>query len=329
MSSTDVTINQINVASTVIVVTVSIVNLILGAVGLIFNVLIFIQPSLRREPFSLYFLSSTYFNLFVVFVIIPVRIVSDGFNMELANYNLGICKIEFFSFYAIRTISCWLITLACIDRYLHSSRNARIRQLSSLKMTRMAIRMTSVVIIISYSHMIIYYEITYMSDQFGNITPACYGQKGIYRTFVAFWYMTLYSLCPSFLMLLFGVLTMNNLRQRRRVLPTGPRANRMPRRTDIQLWRMLVAQVMVTIISTLPLSIYRLYASFTVNLPKDTLRRAQENLAFEVAATLSYFAHTSSFYLYTLRGTIFRKELVRIIKRYWHPNENMVRTIQT
>lgn len=192
--------------------------------------------------------------------------------------------------------------------------------MSSLKTTKITIGVTIVVIIILYSHMTVYYEITNVSNQLGNIAPVCYGRKGIYRTFLVLWYMTLYSLCPSFVMLLFGLLTLNNVRQHRRVCPIAVATNRLVRRTNTQLLRMLAAQVLVIIVCTLPFSIYRLYASLTVNVSKDTLRVAQENLAFEVASTTTYFAHSSSFYLYTLTGKVFREELVTILRRYWPQN---------
>lgn len=79
--------------------------------------------------------------------------------------------------------------------------------------------------------MIVYYSITYGTNEFGNIVPTCDARKDIYRTFNAFWYMTMYSLCPSFLMLLFGCLTLNNIRQRRQVLPMINENNRITRRT--------------------------------------------------------------------------------------------------
>jgi len=123
-------------------------------------------------------------------------------------------------------------------------------------------------------------------------------------------------------MLLFGLLTLNNLRQRRQIVPRASQGNQVVRRTDTQLLRMLTAQVLVIIICTLPFSIYRLYSTFTANLVKDTLRIAQENLAFQIVGAMTYFAHSSSFYLYTLTGTIFRKELIKITRRYWHPNRN-------
>ena len=64
-------------------------------------------------------------------------------------------------------------------------------------------------LIILYSHIIIYYEIGNVSDSYGNIVPECHGQKGIYRSFIAVCNITLYSLCPSFLMILFGSLLLH------------------------------------------------------------------------------------------------------------------------
>ena len=327
MSSIDVTISAINVAASTIIFVLSCVNFVLGAIGLILNVLVFTRPTLRREPSSLYFLSSTCFNLFVVFVIMPLRLVSNVYSIDLANYNLGICKIESFAFYSVRTISCWLIVLACVDRYLHSSSSIRIRRISSLKTARLSIGIISVIITILFSHMIVYYEINNASNQFGNIVPACNAQKGIYRNFIAVWFMILYSLCPFILMLLFGCLTMNNLRQRRQALPRARQTNQISRRTDTQLLRMLAAQVLVVAISLVPFCIYGLYTSFTANLDKDTLRLAQENLAFQIVSVMTYFSHSSSFYLYTLSGTIFRKELFKIIDLCRHPNRNRVHII--
>src|ERR1700722_9302234 len=108
---------------------------------------------------------------------------------------------------------------------------ARMRRMSSLKTARKATGITSITISILHSHMLGYYEISNMSDRFGNIVPACNGQTGIYRTFLGFWHMVLYSLCPSFLMLLFGFLTLKNLRQHRSVLPITGETNQIARRT--------------------------------------------------------------------------------------------------
>jgi hypothetical protein len=311
MSSIDVTINQLNEAGSTIFLVLSIINFVLGGVGQIFNILVFTGSALRREPCSLYFLWSTFYDLFIVFLIMPVRILSNSYSINPANYNLGLCKIESFSFYVTRVISIWLIVLACIDRYLHSSSNGRIRRMSSLKSAKISIGIISIVVLILYCHMLVYYEITNVSNQFGSTTPQCNSQKGIYRTFLGFWHMVLSSLFPSLLMLLFGFLTLKNVRQHRQIVQRVDQ-NIASRRTDSQLLRMLTAQVLVIIIATLPFSINQLYSSFTSSFTKSTLKIAQDNLAGQTTAIVTYFAYSSSFYLYTLSGTIFRKEVGKI-----------------
>jgi hypothetical protein len=265
--------------------------------------------------------------LFVILIIIPVRIVSDGYNIDLANYNIVICKIEMYTFNSIRTISCWLIVLACIDRYFNSSPNAHIRQFSCLKTAKLGIIIISITMLILYSHMIIYYDIYDTFDQFGNIVPKCYDKKGIYHTFRSFWYMTLYSICPSLLMFIFGILTLYNLRQQRRVSHRVVKINLNIRRSDTQLLRMLIGQVVVIMISTFPFTIYQLYVSFTLNSSKNTFELALENLFSDIARVMTYFAHSTSFYLYTLTGTIFRKELFKIVEKYIRRNGNRIHNI--
>ncbi|CAF1518989.1 unnamed protein product [Adineta steineri] len=328
MSSTNTTINQLNTAAATIVLVLAFINFTLGAFGLIFNVLIFTRRSLRREPCSLYFFWSSCFDLFVVYVMMPLRTLASSFNLDIANYNLWICKIEYFANYTTRAITCWLIVFACLDRFFHSSTNANIRRMSSLKTTKRAILIIIVTIMLLYSHMLVYFEITNVPDRFGNIVPICNAQKGIYRTFLSFWYMALYSLCPSLLMLLFGILTLNNLRQHRQIVPTTSGTNQIVRRTDNQLLRMLIAQVLMIIIATLPYSIYQLYTAFTSNVVKDILRIAQENLAARITGPLINFAHTTSFYLYTLTGTVFRKELRKIMQQCRYPNRRLMSSTQ-
>ncbi|CAF0850270.1 unnamed protein product [Adineta steineri] len=327
MSFVNVTIDELNDASSKTILILSLFSIIPGGIGLIFNILVFSRPSMCREPCAAYFFWSTCFSLIYVLILQPVRVLAVSFNIDQANYNLGICKIEFFVFYITRSASSWFIVIACIDRFLHSSANAHFRQMSSLKIAKIVILITSIVIILLHSHMLVYYEISYSSDQFGNIIPACFGRKGIYRTFIGFWNLALYSFCPSILMLFFGLLTLKNLHQHRLVIPVNFETNRQVRRTDTQLLRMLIAQVLVIFICTLPISIIQLYSSFTLNVVKNTLRLAQENLAARIASELTYFAHSSTFYLYTLTGTIFRKELSKIIRQYCRFNHNRLNGI--
>jgi len=321
-------INELNQAASTFFLVVSIVNFILGSIGLLVNVIVFTRPILRREPCSLYFLISSCYNLFVVFIVMPTRVLSNSYSISLSNLNDGICKFEYFIFYATRATSIWLILLACIDRFLHSSSKESIRRISTLKTAKISILITSLIVPILYSHMLFYYEIANVTNQYGKVNPQCNGQKGFYRTFFGFCHMVVYSICPTLFMLLFGFLTLRNVRQHRQIVRRF-QENSNNRRTDSQLLRMLATQVIVIIIATLPFSLYQLYTSFTTTISKSTYQVAQDNLAARITGIMTYFAHSTSFYLYTLTGSIFRNEVYKIIHRRSRLNRNHINPMDT
>ncbi|CAF1463591.1 unnamed protein product [Adineta ricciae] len=314
MSSVDPAIEKLNEATSLVVLILSTISIITGGIGLVFNILVFTRAPMRREPCAVYFLWSTLFSLIYILILQPVRLLAVSFAIDQANYNLGICKIEFYIFYISRSSSSWLIILACIDRYLHSSTNVHRRRLSSTKVAKLSISVTIIIMFLVHVHMLVYYEISFSSDQYGNITPACFGRKGTYRTFIGFWNLIFYSFCPSILMLFFGLLTLHNLRQHRLIIPNRNEPTVRTRRTDQQLLRMLIAQVLIIFIFTLPISILQLYQSLTSSTVKSTYRIAQENFAGRLTSVLTYYAHSSTFYLYTLAGRNFRKEFFKIIR---------------
>ncbi|CAF4438028.1 unnamed protein product, partial [Adineta steineri] len=84
MSSINTTIDQINAASAGMVVFLSVINFVPGLIGVVFNLIVFTRPTLRQEPCSLYFFASTCLDLYVILVVIPVRIVSNGYNLDWA-----------------------------------------------------------------------------------------------------------------------------------------------------------------------------------------------------------------------------------------------------
>ncbi|CAF4129600.1 unnamed protein product, partial [Adineta steineri] len=196
------------------------ISLLPGLIGLVLNLLVFTRPCLRRQPCSIYFFASTFPNLYIVLVMIPVRIASGSYNVDPANLNNIVCKIEIFMLYVMRSLFSWLIVLACIDRYVISSTGETWRRrLSSPKTAIRATIITTVVIFLIYSHMPVYFNIA-AANQFGQAIPQCVAQAGTYRTFVNLWLAVIYSVIPVFCMLVFGILTLMSIRQqRRRVAP--------------------------------------------------------------------------------------------------------------
>jgi hypothetical protein len=141
-------------------------------------------------------------------------------------------------------------------------------------------------------------------------------------------------LCPLFLMFLFGLLTIVNVRQfpRPRHQPNiialvgigsenlVANTNRQPRqqkKIDRQLLLMLFFQVTLLTIFSVPLLIQRLYATFTLNNSKTILQKTIENFFYSLTILLTYIAFGLPFYIYTLiGGSIFQKGLSEVLQNF-------------
>lgn len=111
MSSVD----ELNNASAQITLSISVICMMLGTIGLLLNLAILTRHSLRLNSCSMYFLSATCSNHFVVFVIYPFRILIGTFNIDPTVYNEPLCKIQIYIFSVVRALAIWFIALACID----------------------------------------------------------------------------------------------------------------------------------------------------------------------------------------------------------------------
>jgi hypothetical protein len=119
-------------------------------------------------------------------------------------------------------------------------------------------------------------------------------------------------------MLIVGLLTLINIRQHRhRVAPQIlPMMNQVStRRIDGQLLRMIAVQVFMIVASTAQGQLFILYQILTSGEARSALRQAQERVMAQSFGGISYISHARSFYLYTLTGTTFRKELIQILSK--------------
>ncbi|CAF0749562.1 unnamed protein product [Rotaria sp. Silwood1] len=281
---------------------------LLGTTGLTLNTLIFTRPIFRQNSCVLYFLASTVANYFVVFFILPSRILSDGFDIDPGQYNLFYCKIRFYTYFTAKSLSSWFIVLACLDRKMSSSQNPHRRAFARLNVARWMIFFTTLIGLIFYSHVLIFYEI----DQ----KHQCDARSGFYRVFNDSVYLIGYSLTPPLLMLLFGIWTIVNTRRLRRIVPRFSR--RMPNinNQDHTLMLMLLLQVTLVTITSVPHAVQKLYSTLTLNVLKDDLTKAADNVFITVVRTISFFNHSCTFYLLTLSGKMFRQELYKIMKKF-------------
>jgi hypothetical protein len=291
--------------------------MIFGTIGLILNIIIFTRRSLFNNSCVQYLLANTLSNVIVLYWVVVTRIFSDGYANDLSIRSNTFCKIRYFLTYYSRTLSTWFIVLACMDRWL-SSNQARNR-FNTVSFARKIILITFIVCFLSYLHICFLFII---QTSAGSSSLTCYATPGVYQVFSDLQYLIFYALGPPILMLIFGLLTLKNLRRNRRfVLPISNVQNQLKinsiKRRDNQLLAMLLLQVMIIVIFTLPFAIQKLLNTLMPTTNQTSLEKAQSNLLTATLRLISYGSHAFGFFFYTLAARIFRMELLQIINRIY------------
>ncbi|CAF0930687.1 unnamed protein product [Rotaria sordida] len=299
----------------------SIFLFIFGVIGNILNILVLSQRSLRSNPCAWLFLISSLANFIVLLSGLTTRIISYWTD-DLTDRIGWLCKLRAFILYTSRTISSWLIMLASNDRWLLSCLSARRRLLSSLKRAR---RGTIIIILFS---LILYSPLFYCYEANLINTPLkCYSRTILCRIFAELIYTCITIIFPLILMLLFGFMTISNVRKLKYRLqsPLLPRLSNAInfndqrqrfRRIDRHLLIMLLIQISFLALFTLPQAIQQIYSTITRNKNKTSIQNTIETSIYSFEILLTYLASGMSFYIYTLSGgCIFRQAFFTVIRR--------------
>jgi hypothetical protein len=268
---------------------------LIGFIGNIINISIFTRPKLIKNPCSTYFLYLSVVDLNVLFFGSIIRLLSDGFGIDLISYNLGFCRFRYFILHCSMALSSWFTILAGIDRYCISSRNVHRRQLSNLKYSRYLAALTAFIGLVAYSHVLGLFTIEQLKTG-----PYCYAQAGAYQIFYDFFYFATYSFTPPIIMIIVGLATLHNIHQTcvqvEPAITNQVNVYRLKKR-DRQLIKMLLIQFICTIALTSPNAIQKLYSTFTQNVIKDAYRVAIENFLAEIARMFTFVNASTSFFV--------------------------------
>lgn len=276
-----------------------------GIIGNILNILILSQRTLRTNTCVMILLASSITGTITILSGLTPR-VSSKRNADISEYIQSICKIHGFLLYVFRFITFWLFTLATIDRWLVSSRKVYFRHLSSPKNVRRSIILLTFLSLILHSQIFHCYE----SNLLG--TPLkCFNKDGLCRLMNDLMFAILTILCPVILIVIFGLMTISNIRQSRgRIVAVvnNQQPGQRLHRTDQYLFMTLLIQVIVFACLTLPLAIEKLYATLSMNMHKSSLQLTIEDLSYEIFLLMTFLAPGMQFYINTLAGgEAFRK----------------------
>lgn len=300
---------------------------IFGIIGNILNILVLSRRALRANPCALVFLVSSIGSLIMIISGLTTRLTA-GWAVDLSETIGWLCKLRILVLFVSRTIFIWLIAYAALDRWLSSSNNVHLRNLSTLKNAYRSILMVTLFSLILNGPLLYCYDANVIG------TPAqCYGYSDAYRLYTDLSFTCATLVVPSFIMLFFGLLMINNIRQvQKRVnvrnisivnanstMKSGIMAiqqQQQKKKTDRSLLKMVFGQVLFLILCTAPYTIYKLYSTVTPGAAsKSVLENAIERLLFNLCTNLTYLATAMPFYIFTLfGGRVFRNELLSILK---------------
>ncbi|CAF0955123.1 unnamed protein product [Adineta ricciae] len=284
---------------------------ILGMVGSLINIVLYSTYRLRSNSCCIYFLVSSVCAL----ILLPIGIVPQLYSL----YNSpnpfttisSFCKARMY-LNQTSAMSCrWLLVMACLDRCSSCSTNAFIRRFSSLPVAKRAACLVLIICFIFPIHTLIYSNIQPPGGISCSITD-----DGV-AVYHRFYTIIMGGVLPCLIVLLGSLVIWKRLQARKRRQIVISKDERMRRRNQIQeqqVMIMLIVQVGIFIISTIPFMSYNIYDTMTRTVTnKSADRKAIESFCKTLSELLVYLI-SMSFYSNTLVSRTFRKELIFLVK---------------
>ncbi|UJR13193.1 hypothetical protein I4U23_000215 [Adineta vaga] len=274
------------------------VLLISGTIGNILNCLIFSRSSLRNKSCSVYFLANSIANITALYFSCLTRILIIFSIYPIPSQGYIYCKFRTFFTYMPLSASSWFIVAACVDRYASSSTSVRIRSFSQFKVSQRTVGGIFIALCLIWIQMFFCFNGNPEGTVCAPVSQFC-------NTYNNYSLLVFYSLLPPLSMLLFGWMTIRNIRHRP--------MNRTVNVKDRQLTLMLIVQVFLFQILSLPIAIQRIYSYITIDQIKSLEQKQIENFVLEVVNYAAFTNTITSFYMFTLTGSLFRKELKSLL----------------
>ena len=263
---------------------------IIAMIGNIFNILIFSRRMLRSNSCSKYFIGMSIGQIFVLNTFGITRIITYIVGYDIAQTTLSLCKIRIFTYILSLGLMRQFLCLISLDRWIVSTKHERIRKLSSSIYIRWLI-VGSVLFWLLFSiHGLIGYEIT---------PRGCGAPIGSTYAYFYALQITISSIIPFFVIALFSILTLYNIRSSARVhvsqashsaITTVPTTQISVnyRRRERQLIKLSLLQVLAYVLLSMIATIAPLYSFLTSTLPKSTDQLAIDRFIVTSALILLY-----------------------------------------
>ncbi len=273
----------------------------LGLIGNICNFIVFMKQSRQRTSCSIYLLSLSIFAfIYLTWSVVPPLYTLN--HIDPQTQLLVYCKLRLYGSHVIGQFVRFSVVFACADRFFLTRTSARIRSWSSVQTARKIIPINCVIWTVGGLQIIFFNEIR------GGVC----GMFGLNKLIYAIYQSISVGILPPVLMSVFGYLTVRSLRQRHA-------ANEHIRQKDNDLMRMLVAEIMINIFTSIPFSAYLLYGAVTINVVGKSAERIEiEAFINYMTQLLIHMLSVAPFYLFLIASKTFRGEFTQIMVGWWY-----------
>ena len=294
------------------IIIVGISMYIFGLIGNILNICVFTvwyhprkrtnqinNNNVRTSNSPLYLLVLSCANFIEIIYPLLTRIVFDGLQHPKTKQNEFLtCKFRYYILHTSDSISLICICMATLDRYLISSGEVRLRQLSrTRKQTKLILLGIIFFIILHNIPIVIYYKVSLNGD--------CMITSRIYSYYYLFIIQIfLHGIFPICFLSIFGGLTYKQLKQ---IHHANIQRNF---NSDKQLSRMLLLLSTAILISSIPYCIQNIHLVTSSDFSQPL---TSYSFLFYYLAALLYFTNAVlSFYIFFISTPNFRKQLKQI-----------------
>ena len=283
-----------------------IIPLVLGLLGNLASCSVFCQKELRLNAVSLLLTAASIFNMIVLIYGISYSLYTvDHVIPDI--YSIVFCKLRLYIRHILLMIVRSYVILACSSCFALSSARMSLRSLCRPRYVKWAVIAVPFVWPLIALHMPLL--TTIQKSQCVNVNS--------YVLPFAIYFFLIVGVIPIILMVIFTILTMNNLRRlRRRIQPSIVTPTKLKPR-DRQFMRMLSALVLMYVITNLFYPMNVLYSAITYWSIKSPERVAIESLIFSLTSNyVLYINNVSPFYLFIASSAAFRQLFRRVIYTY-------------
>ncbi|CAF3668843.1 unnamed protein product [Rotaria sp. Silwood1] len=276
----------------------------IGITGNILNIIIFTSLKTFRETSAAFYMNVTSaVNIFQLVVGLLSRILITGYDIDPTKTSSVLCKARQFTLITTMLIIFSCMCFAAIDQFLLLTNRGR--HLCNLQI---ASRLVIVAFIVSFLHGIPIVIFQDLYPPLGTGQTSCSSINTGYSIYYSrFLFPVLLGILPLIIRITFGLLAFINVRQlHNRRVPIV----RLER--DKQLTAMVLIEVVVDVIITLPYSIYNHWYSSAV-IFSDPISIAQNQLISSITRIIFYGNFSIQFYIYCCVSSRFRRQLVHVL----------------